>query len=109
MSKVEGVQKISCLLPVQDGIWNAKTEITIASLYIGTEGKPDTAIVEALACAASKDGADRPKITILLDALRSTRPSKDPSGVQCSLIKAVLSCSFSALLADQSLCLHTQT
>ena len=97
------------LSPKQEGIRDAKTDITIASLYIGTGGKADTALVEALACAASKDDTDRPKITILLDALRSTRPSKDPSGVQCSLVKAVLSCPFSALLAGQPLCLHTQT
>ena len=65
---------------MQDGIRNAKADITLASLYIGTEGKADTAIVGALACAATKDKAERPQITVLLDALRSTRPSKDPSG-----------------------------
>ena len=65
---------------VQDGIRNAKTNITLASLYIGTEGKADTAVIGALECAATKCEAERPQITILLDALRSTRPSKDPKG-----------------------------
>lgn len=65
---------------LQDGIGNAKTDITIASLYIGTEGSPVTALVTALARAAANNGAERPQITILLDALRSTRPSKDASG-----------------------------
>ncbi len=67
---------------MQDGIRNAETDITIASLYIGTEGKKDAALVSALACAAARDEAERPQITVLLDALRSTRPSKDPSGEQ---------------------------
>ncbi len=65
---------------MQDGIRNAKTDITIASLYIGTEGEEDAALVRALASAAARDEAERPQITVLLDALRSTRPSKDLSG-----------------------------
>lgn len=73
------------LLMPQKGIRTAQRDITLASLYIGTEGAPDTAVIEALACAAAKHADEAPKITILLDALRSTRPSKDPSGAVCPL------------------------
>ena len=74
---------------LQNGVQNAKTDITLASLYIGTEGKPDTVLVEALAHAAGGRGAKSPHITILLDALRATRPSKDPSGADKADLHAI--------------------
>ena len=61
---------------VQVGIAHAKQDITIASLYVGTAGRHEERFVRALASAARKPAPARPTITVLLDALRSTRPVK---------------------------------
>jgi hypothetical protein len=63
----------------QEGIKNARLDITIASLYAGTGGGPEAEFMETLANAA-KRSTETPKITVLLDALRSTRPSKTSAG-----------------------------
>lgn len=67
-------------LTLQAGIEAAKREITIASLYVGTAAGREEQFVHALASAARKGADERPRIVLLLDALRSTRPSKDAQG-----------------------------
>ena len=65
---------------MQAGIHAAKRDITIASLYVGTAGGREEQFMHALASAVRKPAAERPRMVILLDALRSTRPSKDAQG-----------------------------
>ncbi|PRW60278.1 CDP-diacylglycerol--glycerol-3-phosphate 3- mitochondrial [Chlorella sorokiniana] len=66
----------------------AQRHISIASLYFGTGGGREQEFVDALA-AAAHDTAARPQLQIrlLLDALRSTRPTKGaavPGGAEGS-------------------------
>ena len=82
----EGIFYVSYTNPMlmswafQAGIRTAKQNITIASLYAGTSGGLESQFVDALQCAASKQAHEAPSIKILLDALRSTRPSPGPQG-----------------------------
>lgn len=59
------------------GLATAQQHITIASLYFGTGGGREQEFADALA-AAAHDTAARPdlQVRLLLDALRSTRPTK---------------------------------
>lgn len=65
---------------LQDGVATAQRSITLASLYIGTEGGRERQLVEALAAAAADASRPQLRIRILLDALRSTRPTRGPGG-----------------------------
>lgn len=65
---------------MQDGIRGARQDITMASLYSGTAGGREADFMRYLSTAARERPATRPNITMLLDALRSTRPSKDEAG-----------------------------
>ncbi|BDA46159.1 probable CDP-diacylglycerol-glycerol-3-phosphate 3-phosphatidyltransferase [Coccomyxa sp. Obi] len=81
-----------------DRIKRAKENVTIASLYAGTSGGLESQFVDALQYAATKTAHERPGITILLDALRSTRPSFGPQGEETSTAEML----DKALLSDQN-------
>lgn len=61
------------------GLRTAQRSITVASLYLGTGAGREAEFAAALA-AAAHDTAARPhlRVTLLLDALRCTRPTKGP-------------------------------
>ena len=62
-----------------EGLGSSQRHITIASLYFGTGGGREQEFADALA-AAAHDTHARPQLQVrlLLDALRSTRPTKGP-------------------------------
>ena len=68
------------LWTLQEGLSSAQHHITIASLYIGTEGAREEQFVAALAAAAQDASRPQLEIDVLLDALRSTRPTKGTDG-----------------------------
>ncbi|GAB4822465.1 hypothetical protein N2152v2_009511 [Parachlorella kessleri] len=63
-----------------DGLASAQHHIAIASLYIGTEGGREADFLQALAAAAHDSTRAQLQIHVLLDALRSTRPTKTADG-----------------------------
>eukprot|EP00887_Chlorella_sp_A99_P003236 scaffold9.g3236.t1 len=65
---------------MQRGLASAQQNITIASLYIGTEEGREAEFVDALAAAAHDAGRPALRLSVLLDALRSTRPTRGPGG-----------------------------
>ncbi|KAK9818318.1 hypothetical protein WJX72_010511 [[Myrmecia] bisecta] len=69
---------------LQAGIASAQRDMTIASLYVGTEGTYEQRFVAALAEALADPRRPGLRINILLDALRSTRPTRDPAGKMTS-------------------------
>ena len=60
------------------GIASARRRLVLASLYVGTEGPRERAMVAAAAAALRATPSLR--ATVLVDALRGTRPCSDGSG-----------------------------
>ncbi len=71
---------IGACVCLQEGLSTAQRHITIASLYIGTEGGREEQFVRALAAAVHDASRPQLEVDILVDALRSTRPTKSASG-----------------------------
>ena len=63
---------------MQAGLTGAKQSLTIASLYSGVGGNREKEFSQSLQDAVQ--GSELLQTTILLDALRGTRPSKDADG-----------------------------
>ena len=61
---------------LQAGLATAQRHVTIASLYFGTGGGREQQFVDALAAAAHDASRPHLRLHLLLDALRSTRPTK---------------------------------
>lgn len=62
------------------GLRTAQHHVTIASLYFGTGTGREAEFAAALAAAAHDTARPRLRIGILLDALRSTRPTRGSGG-----------------------------
>jgi hypothetical protein len=60
---------------VQEGLATAQRHVSIASLYLGTGGGREAEFAAALAAAAHDATRPHLQIHVLLDALRSTRPT----------------------------------
>lgn len=60
---------------MQEGLATAQRHVTIASLYLGTGGGREAEFAAALAAAAYDATRPHLQIHVLLDALRSTRPT----------------------------------
>ena len=58
---------------VMDGVQTAKRRVFVASLYLGTNTTRERALADALGEAARTTGG--PQVSVLLDALRGTRPT----------------------------------
>lgn len=59
-----------------EGLAGAQRHISVAALYAGTEGGREAEFVAALAAAAHDASRPGLQVDVLLDALRSTRPTR---------------------------------
>lgn len=66
---------------LQDGMATASRRMVIATLYCGTGGGREAEFLGALRDAVSDPKRPELRTTVLLDALRGTRPSPDQVGM----------------------------
>ena len=59
---------------------SSSQRLLIASLYCGTTGGREAEFLDALSATVSDPKRPNLEVTVLLDALRGTRPSKTPTG-----------------------------